>query len=117
FFLPITTQQIFEARAYRTLELIDLRGSLVGDLLWATVKQPTGIAGIGLNGADASTIKLSAFPIGILDVVEEACRKLRHPVFESGEKSLAYSSPNAEVLWTTERRNRAIDDLLRLFID
>src|ERR1043165_8734663 len=117
FFFPVTTEQILETRSYRAFELLDLRRCLIGDLFGAAVKQPPGVAGVCLNRANTSTDELGALAIGILDVVEEARGKLRHAVFKRGEEALADRGLHTEILWTTERGDGAIDDLLRLFID
>src|SRR5215510_9783129 len=88
-FFPVTTQQIFETGPKRPMELLDLRRALIGDLLWTTIKQPSGIAGVCLDRANAAGDKLGAFLIRIIDVVEKTRGKLGNSVVERGEEALA----------------------------
>src|SRR6185503_379101 len=76
FFFPPPTQQIFNTGLHLLLEAVDLRGSLIGDLLHRAVKKPTSIAVVGLDSANTGTHELRAFAIRIFDVIKKACGNL-----------------------------------------
>src|SRR5207302_8786383 len=113
---PPATEQIFYTRAHRQAEVFQLGGVLVFESSGCRIKDPSMVAVISLNQSLAATDELSAFFVGIHNVVDELHGNPRYPIFVFGEEAMTDNCLDAQIAVATHDLDGALHNLLGLIV-